>query len=165
MRGLIAVFLLIGLFFISLGNFEVSSANDSNDAKCAMPNFERSYENAKAIFLGEVIAVETDGDKKIFEFKVKKFWKGIEDTKVKVSVYENMRYQSPYKVGETFLVFANDDEEGGLLDGRCSRSRNMDGYAPSLKEDLKSLGEGKTCISLSEEKKVKKEKAIKKKGE
>jgi hypothetical protein len=160
MRNLTAFFLLIGLFLISSNNFEVSSANGPTNAKCAMLNFEQAYDQAKAVFVGEAIAIETDGDKKIFEFKVKKFWKGIEDTKIKVSVYENMRYQSPYKVGETFLVYAKDDEEGGLFDGRCSRSRDIEGFDPSLKEDLKSLGEGKTCISLSgnkEEKESKKE--------
>ncbi len=154
MKNLVVLFLLIGMFFVSSNNLNVSSANEINEiteAKCAMPNFDAAYKNAKAVFIGEVIAVEIDGDKKIFEFRVKKFWKGIEDTTVKVAVYENMRYESPYYASKTFLVFANDDEDGGLIDGRCSRSKDLNGSSADLKDDLKKLGKGKTCISLSDE--------------
>jgi hypothetical protein len=153
MKNLIWLCLLVGLFFISSSGSKVSSASENLNAKCATPNFERAYKNARAVFIGEVIGVEKDGDKKIFEFKVKKFWKGIEGAKVKVITYENRRYQPPYDVGETHLVFAKDDEEGGLYDGRCSRSRDLNGLSPSLKDDLKELGEGKTCISLEKEEK------------
>lgn len=155
MKNLVIVFFLIGLVFIGSTDFYVSSANESLEAKCAIQKFDAAYKNAKAVFVGEVIAEEKDGDKKIFVFKVKKFWKGIEDAKVKVAVYENPRFQAPYDFGETHLVFAKDDEEGGLFDGRCSRSKDLDGFSSDLKDDLKQLGEGKTCINLAKEEKKK----------
>ena len=150
--------LLLGSLFVGSTSFDVSSANESLNVKCAMPNFKNAYKNAEAVFVGEVIGVEKKGEIKTFEFRVKKFWKGIEDTTVKVITNESFRYQAPYKVGETFLVFAKDNDKGGLWDGRCSRTRNMDSFAPSLKEDLKSLGEGKTCISLGDGKELVEEK-------
>lgn len=153
MKNLTVIFLFIGLFFVSSSNHFVATANESAEVKCAMMKFDKAFKNAKAVFVGEVIGMEKDGNKKIFEFKVKRFWKGIKDTKVKVAVRESPRFQAPYDVGETHLVFAKDDENGGLWDGRCSRSRDLDGFSPSLKEDLKKLGDGKTCISLSEESK------------
>lgn len=163
MKNLVALFLLVGMFFVSSADLNVSSANEVLEAKCAMPKFDDAYKNAKAVFIGEVIGVEIAGDKKIFKFRVKKFWKGIEEATVKVAVYENLRFQAPYYASDTFLVFANDDEEGGLVDGRCSRSKALNGTSPDLKDDLKKLGKGKTCINLSQEPKEE-EKIIKNKG-
>ena len=158
MKVIATLCLLLGFLFVGSSDIYVARATESLNVKCAMPNFKNAYKNAKAVFVGEVIGVKKNGNIKTFEFRVKKFWKGIEDTTVKVITNENFRYQAPYKIGETFLVFAKDNNKGGLWDGRCSRSRNMDGLAPSLKEDLESLGEGKTCISLSDETESKEEK-------
>lgn len=163
MKHFIVVFLLVGSMLLGSSYINISKANEITYAKCAIPKLDTTYKNAKAVFIGEVISEEKDGDKKIFEFKVKRFWKGIEDTKVKVAVYENFRFQAPYEVGKTFLVFANEDKEGGLIDGRCSRSKDIEGSSSELKDDLKKLGEGKTCINLSKEKEEKKK--IKEKGE
>lgn len=158
MKNLFVCFLFIGLVFVGSSNFYVSSAstNKSLEAKCAIQKFDDEYANSKAVFIGEVISVEIDGDKKIYEFKVKKYWKGIEDTKVKVAVYENMRFQSPYNAEKTFLVFAKEDENGELFDQRCSRSKDLNGTSADLKDDLKKLGEGKTCISLEDKEEKKK---------
>ena len=149
MRKTAAVILFIGVVCIFSGSSYASNAFESANAKCAVPRFEQAYKDAKAVFVGEVINIEEEGDKKIVEFKVKKYWKGIEDTKIKVTVNENFRFQSPYEFGENHLVFAKLNEDSGeLWDGRCSRSKDLEGFSPDLKGDLKSLGKAKTCISL-----------------
>ena len=152
MKYLSAVFLLVGTISAVSAGF-ASATNATNEAfmpRCAVQKFDAAYKNAKAVFIGEVVGEEQDGDKKIFEFKVKKFWKGIGESRVKVAVYESPRYQAPYEVGETHLVFAGEGEDGELTDGRCSRSKDLRGTSADLDDDLKSLGEGKTCISLED---------------
>lgn len=148
MRHLFIGFLCLVISLIGYSDNRKVTAENSRNAKCAMLTFKQAKKRAKAIFVGEVISVEKEGNKKIIEVQVEKYWKGIEDPIVKIKVSENFRYQSPYKVGETHLVYAKDDENGGLWDGRCSRSRNVEGFSPSLKEDLKKLGKAKTCIPL-----------------
>ena len=145
MKELSLIVLLSAAIFTGLANFNFSNANEYSSVKCAVPKFDTAYKNAEAVFVGKVLAVEKDGDKKIIEFKIEKFWKGVNKAKVKISVYENFRFQSPYDVGETHLVFAklNKDSEE-LWDGRCSRSKDLEGFSPDLKDDLEKLGEGKT---------------------
>ncbi len=117
-------------------------------AKCAIMKFKDEYKRSKAVFVGKVINVDRDGDKKVFEFAVKKFWKGIDGKKVKVSVHENRRYQAQFKIDRSYLVFAKESDKGEIWDGRCSRSRDLEGYREAVEEDLRKLGKGKTCIDL-----------------
>ena len=140
--GLLCALILLG------GN--ISSANEFAAAKCAIPNFERAFENAEAIFVGKVLSEKSEGRLKTFELEVEKFWKGVEEKKITVNVYENPRYQAQFKVGKRFLVFAEADDDGKLFDRRCSRTRRMsesENYI--MKENLEKLGEGKNCITLS----------------
>ncbi|MCB1023528.1 MAG: hypothetical protein KDB79_04005 [Acidobacteria bacterium] len=116
-------------------------------AKCAMLKFDAEYKNSKAVFVGKVIAIEKDGDSRIFEFEVQKFWKGIDSKTVKVSVYENMRFQAQFKVDREYLVFAKGSDSGILWDGRCSRSRDLAGFGGEVDEDLKSLGDAKKPVN------------------
>jgi hypothetical protein len=152
MKNLATFCLLIGaVWFFSAGFVPATNGmNEASEPRCAVQKFDAAYKNAKAVFIGEVVGEEQDGDRKIFEFKVKKFWKGIEETRVKITVYESPRYQAPYETGETHLVFAGENEDGELTDGRCSRSKDLKGTSADLDEDLKSLGEGKTCIGLAD---------------
>jgi hypothetical protein len=149
MKKIISALLIVG-FCLSYSMDNYGSVNEENlNLRCAFPKFEKEYENSKAVFIGEVINVEKDGNKKITEFRVKKYWKGIKESKVKVTVYENPRFQSPFDKGETHLVFAKEfEEDEGLQDGRCSRSKDMNGLSSDLEDDLKKLGEAKTCINL-----------------
>lgn len=145
----IGLSLLFAVFLLGGNN---SSANESTVAKCAIPNFERAFENAEAIFVGKVLSEKSEGRMKTFELEVEKFWKGVEEKRITVNVYENPRYQAQFEVGEKFLVFAEADEDGKLFDRRCSRTRRLtetENYI--LKENLEKLGEAKNCISLSKE--------------
>ncbi len=148
MKKTILAFLTISICLVYSPNYYGLTAENHLSAKCAIMKFDAEYKNSKAVFIGEVINIEKDGDKKIIEFKVKKFWKGIKDSKIKVTVYENFRFESPFDKSETHLVFAKDNEEGGLWDGRCSRSKDLNGTSSDLEDDLKALGKGKTCDSL-----------------
>lgn len=142
--NLVLVTLCICLFYSA--NILGLTGKESSFADCIIVNFEAEYKYSKAVFVGEVINVKTEGDKKIVEFKVKKYWKGVAEPKIKVDVYESMRFQFPYDVGKTFLVFAKDDENNGLWDQKCSRSKNMNGSSSDLEDDLKALGKGKIFI-------------------
>ena len=144
------VFPVLGGLVFSTSNFVVEARNETTIAKCAIMNFEKEYERSKAVFVGKVVKIEKDGNTKIFTFKVKKFWKGVDRKTVKVSVGERARFQSPYKVDGKYLVFAKESEEGKLRDFRCSRSRDLNGFGDMAKEDLKKLGKGKTCIDLDQ---------------
>ena len=121
------------------------------EARCAIPTFDKEYKASKAVFVGKVVGMKKDGNAKIFKFKVEKFWKGVDSKTLSVKVHENPRYQAQYKVDGRFLVFAKHNEDMGLWDGRCSRSKDIEGFGGIVKEDLKKLGEAKTCISLEDQ--------------
>lgn len=111
-------------------------------ARCAIRSFEAEYEGSRAVFIGRVIEVEKEGDTKIFTFEIERFWKGVDSRKVKVAVYENPRFQAQFREEGRFLVFAKEDEEHGLSDGRCSRSKDLDRFKEGAEEDLEKLGPG-----------------------
>lgn len=117
---------------------------DDGPARCAVRFFEAEYAISKAVFVGKVVESAKDGDTKIFTFEIERFWKGVEDKKVKVAVFENPRFQAQFRDGGRFLVFAKEDEEHGLSDGRCSRSKDLDRFAEGADEDLEKLGPGET---------------------
>jgi hypothetical protein len=135
-------FLLIPAIVLSaLGAGLSSNIQETKvSAKCAVLSPRGAFQSAKAVFTGEVIGEEKNGDVKTFTFKVEKYWKGSSAKELEVFVYQTARYQSPFKEGEKFLVYAREDDEGRLSVTRCSRSRDMR-YAG---DDLRELGEGKT---------------------
>lgn len=138
------------LFALVLFGGNISPANAFAVSKCKIPDFEKAFERADVIFVGKVLSKKAEGRIKTFEFEVEKFWKGVEAQKIIINVYENMRYQSGFEVGERYLVFAQADEDGNLFDRRCSRTRRMTEVENYIfKENLEKLGEAKTCISLS----------------
>jgi hypothetical protein len=116
------------------------SAVRASDAKCAIPAFKAAYEQSKAVFVGEVVGEEKNGDERTFDFKVEKYWKGADAARVSIVVYETARYQAWFKKGGKYLVYAEEDADNRLRVGRCSRSRDLE-YAG---EDLQKLGEGKS---------------------
>jgi hypothetical protein len=136
----------------------VAATSGSIGRKCALPSFSRAYEYSSAVFVGVVLSESKVGDIKEYKILVKRYWKGVKSKKVELSVYENRRFQAQYKEGRTYLIFAREDDDGRLIDGRCSRSSEIGGYSSNLKGDLEKLGEAKTCIDLKEEEGVEVEK-------
>ncbi len=139
---IIAILVLAGIIFTGFSNnkFAVSAKESSNFAKCAVMSLKDSLNYSDAIFVGKVLSVKEQDGKKIFEFKVEKYWKGIKIKKVEVGVFETTRYQAIYQVGERYLVYAR-KEDGILMDRRCSRSS----YAATgnAVSDIKQLGKSK----------------------
>jgi hypothetical protein len=113
--------------------------NESGLVKCRIPPFKEAYRGASSVFTGTITEVVQNERGKTFEFQVEKYWKGSSQKKVRVTVYETSRYQAFYQTGKKYLVFASADDEGGLRDGRCSRSGDIAGASA----DLKALGKGK----------------------
>ncbi len=128
------------LILISVSGFVFSANTEDSAVKCAIPKFERALNQAESVFVGEVLSQKTEGSTKIFELKVEKFWKGVDDEKITVFVNETFRHQAQFKVGESYLVFAEADDDGKLYDRRCSRTKNMENDFGDLKDDLKKLG-------------------------
>ena len=56
-------------------SFEIK--NELN--KCAIPSFQKAFERAGAVFAGEVLSVEKNGDTRTFEFRIEKYWKGADE--------------------------------------------------------------------------------------
>ena len=140
MKLLTVIFLVITTFTgFSATNTEVSAEESATFAKCAMPSFASAYRDAKAIFAGKVLSVRTEGDEKIFKFRVEKYWKGKKSKTLEVRYYETTRYQAWLEVGKHYLVYARGNDDGTLSDGRCSLTKNYS----DAKGDLKLLGKGK----------------------
>lgn len=109
------------------------------EARCATPAFQTSYRQAKAVFVGEVVGDEKNGDVRKISFKIEKYWKGANSKTVEIRVYETMRFQSWFKKGEKYLIYASGGADGKLNVARCSRSREI----KFADEDLQKLGKGK----------------------
>ena len=115
--------------------------------RCAIQTFDKEYAASRAVFVGKVIGESRDGDSRTFEFEVETYWKGEDRGEVDVTVHENPRFQAQFSIGGRFLVFAKDNGEGRLEDGRCSRSKDLDRFPEGATEDLEKLGKGKTPTS------------------
>ena len=135
-----AVFSAIGVGFSSNFQTAESASRVKFGGKCAIPAFRSAYSQSKAVFVGEVVGEEKNGDLRSFDFKVEKYWKGADARRVEVLVYETARFQAWFKKGEKYLIYAPADENGKLRVYRCSRSRDVD----NAEEDLQKLGEGKS---------------------
>ncbi|HVE55780.1 MAG TPA: hypothetical protein VNB22_03065 [Pyrinomonadaceae bacterium] len=122
-----------------LSNLQKAESAVNFNSKCAIASFQTAYSQSKAVFAGEVVGEDKDGDTRTFDFKVEKYWKGSDAAKVEILVYETARYQAWFKKGGKYLIYATADEDGKLHVGRCSRSRDLE----NAEEDLQKLGKGK----------------------
>jgi hypothetical protein len=107
--------------------------------KCAIRSFESELRDSKAVFTGKIIGESKKGDIRIFELAVEKYWKGRVGKRIKVNIYETMRYQAWFKLGEKYLIFAYESDDGALSVERCSRSKGLS----EAKDDLRKLGASK----------------------
>jgi hypothetical protein len=137
---LLSIALVFSAFAISLSSNLQKAESRGGGAKCAVLTVKSAFQASSAVFAGEVIGEEKNGDIKTFKFKIEKYWKGENRKEIEIFVYQTARYQSAFKEGEKFLVYAFADGEGKLSVSRCSRSRALE-YAG---DDLKELGVGKT---------------------
>ncbi|MBK7707964.1 MAG: hypothetical protein IPN69_05045 [Acidobacteria bacterium] len=108
-------------------------------ARCAATTFRGSYASANSVFVGKVASEKVVGDARLIEFSVEKYWKGPGTKRLTVSVYETMRFQSWFGIGDRYLIYATNGNDGLVVE-RCSRTRTFELAA----DDLKKLGKGKT---------------------
>ena len=134
-----AVFSATGFGFSSHFQTAESASRANFGAKCAIQAFQKAFDGSQSVFLGEVVDEEKNGDVRTFEFKVEKYWKGANAKRVRVHVYETMRFQAFFEKGGKYLVYAPADEDGKLRVYRCTRSRDVE----DAEEDLQKLGKGK----------------------
>lgn len=113
--------------------------SSNKSGKCAILPFKDALSAASSVFVGKVKSERKEGDTRIFEFEVEKYWKGAKKKKIQISVYETARYQAWLETGEKYLIFATAGDDGALHVGRCSRSKQ----AVDASEDLQKLGKGK----------------------
>lgn len=117
----------------------VKSKGFETPEKCAMPSLETAFKSSKAVFVGKALSETKDGDVRTFEFQVEKYWKGANSKNLKVSFRETMRYQAWFRVGEQYLVFARQGDDGKLYDGRCSGTKLLS----QASVEIKKLGKAK----------------------
>lgn len=127
--------------FVFSSNFQtaISARRAKSGAKCAIQTFEKAFAQSKAVFVGEVVGEEKNGDIRTFDFKIEKYWKGADAEHVEILVYETARFQAWFKKGGKYLIYAPEDPDGKLRVYRCSRSRNIE----FAEEDFQKLGKGK----------------------
>ncbi len=116
--------------------FPSETMSSAGAGRCAIAKLKTEFANSKAVFVGEVLSVTSDGDIKTFTFKIEKRWKGAASKELKVSVQETTRHQAWFEVGEKYLVFARGDENGKLWEQRCSRTKSL----ADASEDVSELG-------------------------
>lgn len=139
-RFIIALaFVFSAIVFGFSSNFQKAEGAVNFKSRCAIASFQTAYNQSKAVFVGEVVGDEKDGDTRKFDFKIEKYWKGADAKNVEILVYETSRYQAWFKKGEKYLIYAVADEDGKLHVGRCSRSRDVE----NAEEDLQKLGKAK----------------------
>jgi hypothetical protein len=145
--SLIAFVLFVPAFWVA------GSSICAAEPRCAVPKFENEFGQSAEVFVGTVDSIEMKGDEKIATFQVEKYWKGSGKRILKVSAYENPKFQSPFREGGRFLVFAkaDEDDDGKLFDGRCSRTTDLDRNPERAAEDLEKLGPGSACKGDGEE--------------
>lgn len=132
----VAVVLFLMIIGLTVKTTEVEAVENR---KCAISSLKDAKNSATAIFVGKVLSVTEDGDNKIFEVQVDKYWKGKLKKRVKVGFYETMQSQAWYETGKKYLFFVKTGEKGVLFDYRCSRTKELSQSA----EDISKLGKAK----------------------
>lgn len=134
-----AIVVLSAMFYSFSSKTAVAKSENEIAVKCRILSFDEAFDYSDAVFVGKVVSESKSGDVKTFEFEVEKYWKGANKKKININVYETMRYQAQFEIGERYLIYATANDESKLNVGRCSRSREAEGAS----EDLKKLGAGK----------------------
>lgn len=120
-------------------NFQNAGSAVSVNGKCALPSFQKAFQDSDAVFVGEVISQQSKSDVKIYDFQVERYWKGKGLKNIQVTAFETPRFQSSFEKGKRYLIYAVNDGKGNLVVGRCSQSKNIE----DATADLRKLGKGK----------------------
>jgi hypothetical protein len=114
-------------------------ASNTLACSCMMPGTPlESLEQSSAVFAGTVSSVEPSSDLNIkVTFAVTESWKGATTTPLVISTGKDSAMCGfNFEQGKTYLVYAYDNEDGGLSAGLCSRTHEI---VPN-DEDIAALG-------------------------
>jgi hypothetical protein len=123
----------------------LAAAPAAHACTCAPPSDPRTeLEHADAVFSGRVVEVEPGEQEHGFRrlavrFALDAVWKGLpagEEATVRTAEHSAACGYS-FEPGETYLVYAYDDDAGELTTGLCTRNAPLSRAA----EDLAALGE------------------------
>lgn len=131
----IAILFLLALWLTSFVFSESVFA-----CECRRRNdFRHEFESSKAVFAGEVIAVDDSQPGAVITFKVERMWKGLRAARIEVRT-DNRGKACGYRFrqGERYLVYAYDD--GDLRTSICTRTS----AAKMAAGDLKKLAKRKS---------------------
>ncbi len=113
---------------------------------CKAPSQRKTFEKAKAVFVGQVAEIKQSNDKTVadllgmskvydIKFKVEKSWKGNKNREITV-VSDNGHLGCdgyPFKIGEKYLVYAKG--ENLVIVGNCERTVPI----AASSDDIKNL--------------------------
>jgi hypothetical protein len=113
------------------------------------PEHRIAFKEAKAIFIGRVIKIETSAKKptglemvdEALTFKVEKSWKGVTHSQVKawVAAFDSLCSHWRFQEGQEYLVYASEDKGSLIVNGYCSRTRLLNEVQPDSVKELKEL--------------------------
>lgn len=110
---------------------------------CAPPPApKKAMEGAAAVFFGEAINVEVEGQTRTVTLKVEKWWKGGEKAEITVTTHKSgATCGYGFEKGKKYLVYAHRDEKQKTLNvSLCSRTRTE--KEAEKDGDFKELGAG-----------------------
>lgn len=98
---------VISLFFTLI--FLAAATGSAFGCLCIGPDNAKEAKGwAGAVFTGEIIAFEREGDNGLYTFKVERVWKGVSEEKI---VLVDQMYQSScdsgLKLGQRYIIFAS----------------------------------------------------------
>ena len=123
MRKLALIVFTVGLL--------LATSKAASACSCKMPTVAQALRGARAVFLGEVVAIEFGG----VIFKVKKSWKDADAPEVKVYVKGVGTSCDPgVEKGATMLVYAYGGTKGPPVASYCARTRALRQTDEEIKE-------------------------------
>lgn len=107
------------------------------------PEPKKALEQAKAVFLAEVVKIETEGQERTVKLKVERWWKGGDAGEITVSTAKSSAACGyGFEEKKKYLVYASEQAKDKPLHvSLCSRTRTDKEAEKS--GDFKELGAGK----------------------
>jgi hypothetical protein len=132
------------IFFLVLFAFLLFGTNNILACSCLpAKGVAQELEQSNAVFSGKVIKIKSHRQaENIFAsveviFNVQKAWKGVKKKTISVFTSSNSAACGySFRKNQTYLVYANGNDEGKLSTSICSRTKSL----KDAREDLRELG-------------------------
>lgn len=132
--------------FVSL-----ATADRAKACSCMVTSPAYQYGTAESVFTGTVTEIDTVDMHLVVSFRALEIFKGIEPATlvVRTHIHSATCGYPGFRVGEDFLVYAFEREEGGLFTHLCTRTAPVENAGEDLTW-LRSLGSGSVYIPIEE---------------